>query len=79
MAKKKVSPPSDTGSGLQFTVDLGKIELTDEEVGNLRNEIARLAVEAARKQVGSVLKKGKEPFIKILHVKALPHAKTIRQ
>lgn len=55
----------------QFTIDLGEIELTDEEVSNLGN----LAIESVRKKSGSaaILK---EPYVRVLHVKAI-HTKAI--
>ncbi|HEV7909708.1 MAG TPA: hypothetical protein VGP28_01160 [Methylocella sp.] len=59
----------------QFTIDLGEIELTDEEVSNLGNELVKLAIESVRKKSGSaaILK---EPYVRVLHVKAI-HTKAI--
>ena len=62
MRKKAAS--KDTGSS-QFTVDLGQIDLTDEELNGFKNQITKLAVESLRK------KRKRGPFIKILHVRTI--------
>jgi len=62
--------PKETDVGARFTVNLGEIELTDEEVSTLQNQITKLAVETARKKDSG----GKEPFIKIIFVRSVhPH------
>lgn len=63
------SSPDSTDSTARFTVDLGETQLTDAELHSLQNEITRLAVEHVQK---SVAEKGKkEPFVKIIFVKAI--------
>jgi hypothetical protein len=86
MAKKTTPPPAAKKStakksapknkGLQFTIDIGKMELTDQEVNSLGNEIAKQAVQSVRKTSSGGV--AKEPYVQILHVKALPHAKVIK-
>jgi hypothetical protein len=71
----KKSPPKN--KGLQFTIDVGKVEFTDQEVSSLGNEIAKQALNALRKTGGGAV--AREPYVRILHVKSLPHAKVIKQ
>ena len=65
---KKPPAPSETDA-TQFTVDIGQMELTDEEVNAFQNEITKLAVDWV-KQKGSARRK-KEPFVKIIFVRAI--------
>jgi hypothetical protein len=61
---------TDESTSMQFTIDLGKARLTEEELSGLHHQITKSAVEAVRKSgVGG---KG-EPYVKILHVKSVPN------
>jgi hypothetical protein len=68
MAKKKTSRATKKPV-IRFSVDLGKVELTDKEVSSLKNKITQVAVAAARKKGP---KPPKEPFVKIVFGKAIP-------
>ena len=72
---EKIQQAEDEESTTQFTVDLGEISLTDAEVGALQSQITRLAIESVRQKgaqtVGAAKKKPKDPFVKIIFVKAI--------
>jgi hypothetical protein len=68
MMDEATPSPKEADAGARFTVDLGEIELTDEEVSTLQHQITNLAVETARKK-GSGSTHG--PFIKIIFVRAV--------
>jgi hypothetical protein len=55
-----------TPSRDRFTVDLGRIHLTNKEVKDLQNRITRLAVASVRT---AKKKRPKEPYVKIAFVK----------
>ena len=56
---------SETDAKMQFTVDLGQVEMTDEEVNALQNQITKLAIECVRqKDSGAAVKK--EPYPKVI-------------
>jgi hypothetical protein len=62
-----------TGAGVQFTVDLDQIELTNEECAAFQNEITKLAVEYVQKRSDSATAQvRREPYVKIIFVKAIP-------
>jgi hypothetical protein len=62
-----------TGAGVQFTVDLDQIELTDEECNAFQNEITKLTVEYVQKHSdGATSRVRREPYVKITFVKAIP-------
>ena len=42
--------PKEEDAAVRFTVDLGEIELTDEEVSTLQNQITKLAVETVQQK-----------------------------
>jgi 3'-phosphoadenosine 5'-phosphosulfate sulfotransferase len=76
---KTLSPPSNESEGTQFIVDLGRIELTDDEVDAVQNQITKVALEFARKHKDAAAKQtSKEPYVKILHVKTT-HVRSIRR
>jgi hypothetical protein len=73
-------PSPEEGGGTRFTVDLGEVELTDEEVTSLQNQITKLAVETVRQKgsgenapgAGDVAgRRHREPFVKIIFVRAI--------
>ncbi|HXN88966.1 MAG TPA: hypothetical protein VN890_06400 [Methylocella sp.] len=70
MALDTTSPP-DTSAATQFTVDLGQIDLTDEEVNSLQNQITKLAAEFALTKADPAARPKKEPFVKITFVRAI--------
>lgn len=67
----------DDESTTQFTVDLGEVHLTDAEVSALQSRITKLAIESVRQKAGQAdarakpKPKPKEPFVKIIFVKAI--------
>jgi hypothetical protein len=66
-------PRNDAGAGVQFTVDLDQIELTDEECAAFQNAITKLAVEYVQKHSDTVTARvRREPYVKIIFVKAIP-------
>jgi hypothetical protein len=67
MAKKKTARATKKPV-TRFTVDLGKLELTDKEVSSLKNKITQVPVAAARKKGP---KRPRGPFVKIVFVKAV--------
>jgi hypothetical protein len=76
---KPPSPPSNETEGTQFIVDLGQVELTDEEVDAVQNQITKVALEFALKNRASVTKaKPREPYVKVLHVKTT-HVRSIKR
>lgn len=78
MAKAR-SLPSNEPEGTQFVVDLGQIELTDDEVDAVQNQITKVALEfARRKNAPAAKRKPKEPYVKILHVKTT-HVRSIKK
>jgi hypothetical protein len=62
---------AEPGGAAQFTVDLGETELTDEEVSAIQHEITRLAVELVQRKRSDGTDKTREPFVKIVFVKAV--------
>jgi hypothetical protein len=74
MAKK--SSPDDP-EGTQFIVDLGQVELTDDEVEAVQNKITKVALEFARKRRAPAASR-KEPYVRILHVKTT-HVRSIKK
>jgi hypothetical protein len=68
MAKKKTSRATEKLL-TRFAVDLGKVELTDKQVSNLKNKITGAAIAAARKKGP---KPPKEPFVKLTFGKSIP-------
>jgi hypothetical protein len=60
-------------SEAQFTLDLGAMELTDDEVNALQNQITRLAVEFMRQEraIAPVPDRRREPYVKIIFVKSV--------
>jgi hypothetical protein len=76
MASKPPSNPQ-AQAGTQFVVDLGEVELTDDEVSAVQNEITRIALDMARRKAEPAAKK-KEPYVKILHVKTT-HVRTVKK
>jgi hypothetical protein len=74
MAKK---PLPDEPEGTQFVVDLGQVQLTDDEVEAVQNQITKVALEFARKK-GAPAAKRKEPYVRILHVKTI-HVRSIHR
>jgi hypothetical protein len=73
----KARPQSNEAEGTQFVVDLGQIELTDEDVEGVQNEITRVALAFARQKNAPAAKK-KEPYVRILHVKTT-HVRTVKK
>jgi hypothetical protein len=74
--------PKEEDAVTRFTVDLGEIELTDEEVSTLQNQITKLAVETVQQKrsdstdenaSGSegVSRRRRGPFVKIIFVRAI--------
>ena len=78
MAKARPLPTNEP-EGTQFIVDLGQVELTDDEVDAVQNQITKVALEFARqKNAPAAKRKPKEPYVKILHVKTT-HVRTIKK
>lgn len=75
----ETTPSPEEDGGTRFTVDLGEIELTDEEVTSLQNQITKLAVETVRQKdsgenapdSGAVSRRRRGPFVKIIFVRAI--------
>jgi hypothetical protein len=75
----EATPSPEEDGGTRFTVDLGEIELTDEEVTSLQNQITKLAVETVRQKgsdenapgTGDVAGRRRGPFVKIIFVRAI--------
>lgn len=66
-------PRNDAGAGVQFTVDLDQIELTEEECAAFQNAITKLAVEYVQKHSDTApARVRREPYVKIIFVKAIP-------
>jgi hypothetical protein len=70
---KKPGKISSELENTQFVLDLGQVELSDDDVAEVQNEITKLALEFARKKK----KPPKGPYVKILHVKTV-HVRTIK-
>jgi hypothetical protein len=73
-AAKKSAPKN---KGLQFTIDIGQRELTPREVSSLGNEIAKQAIQSLRGKGDATV--AKEPYVRIIFVKSVPHAKVIKK
>jgi hypothetical protein len=77
MAAKK----SSTSSQSKFSIELGPMDLSDEEINSIRNEITKSLVNKVRKKGGVSSKERREPYVKITFGKAIPHpfSKAIRE
>jgi len=82
MATKESSTSSEGSADHQFSIELGPHDLTDSEISNLGNEITKTIVDAVQKSASAAETRRREPFVKILYVKAThvksPYAKTIQ-
>jgi hypothetical protein len=74
MAKEETTSASGKNS---FTVEIGEIELSEEELKGLGNEITRLAIESLRSKAAASGRILREPYVKIIFVKA-GHVKSVR-
>ena len=71
----KAKPPAaPTAPEVQFTVEVGGSDLTATDMKGIRNQITKAilesVMEASATRAASGKKKG--PYVKILHVKAIP-------
>ncbi|HWT05632.1 MAG TPA: hypothetical protein VN224_07735 [Xanthomonadales bacterium] len=73
---KPTPSPSESVAGTQFTIDLSEVELTHEEVSALHNKITKIAVETVQEQrraAGDTARpRRREPYVRIIFVKAIP-------
>jgi hypothetical protein len=71
------TPSPDEPQGTQFIIDLGQVELTDDEVQAVQNQITKVALEFARKKDAPAANR-REPYVRILHVKTT-HVRSIKK
>lgn len=70
----KAKPPAATaGSEVQFSVEIGDVDLSDADMKGIQNQITKAILGSVRqKSTAKSTAKKKEPYVKILFVKAIP-------